>query len=198
MKGNLVECNWNHTYIKSDFYVLKGIIENLLNYLGLKNRYTFSVNDVSSLHPGMQAKILLDRKEIGIIGRIHPSIKKDEIYVAEISMTKLNELNIKPLKYKESTKYPEIKKDVAFILNNDISNNAIETVIKKSGGRLLKSVEIFDIYRGENITNDKKSMAYNLIFEDSTKTLTEEEVMHIFNNIIESVEKEFDAVLRDK
>ena len=198
MKGNYIENNWNHTIIKSDFYTLKGIIENLLNYLGLKNRYSFTVSEVSSLHPGMQANIIVDREIIGVIGRIHPSIRKDEIYVAELSMTKLNKLNIKPIKYKEANKYPEIKKDVAFIVDNSVSSSEIETEIKRSAGRLLKEVLVFDIYRGENIEDNKKSIAYNLVFEDNTRTLTEEEVMEKFNNVIISVEKKFNASVRDK
>ena len=77
--------------VKADFYLLKGIIENLLKYLGFKNRYSFEKVEVKELHPGVSAAILIDRKQIGIIGRLHPSIMKDNVIVAEFSMTKLYE-----------------------------------------------------------------------------------------------------------
>ena len=86
MKGNYISNNWNNNKIKVDFYLIKGILENLLDYLGLKNRYTFKVDDIPNMHSGMSARILLDRKEIGIIGRIHPNDAKDEIYICELSM----------------------------------------------------------------------------------------------------------------
>ena len=131
MKGNYINSNWNHINVKVDFYLMKGIVENLLNYLGFKNRYNFIASCVADLHPGMSAKILLDRKEIGIIGRVHPSLCKDEIYLCELSMDKLL-VTTKPIKYKETSKYPSINKDVAFIVDKDISSVDIVDVIKKA------------------------------------------------------------------
>ena len=192
MKSNYTINNWQHTTTKSDFYIMKGIIENLLDYLGFKNRYTFVSSEIPELHPGMSAKILLDREEIGIIGRVHPSYKKDEIYLSELSLTKLYEKTIKPIKYKEANKYPEIEKDMAYVVAKDVESEVIKTQIKKSGGRLLDSVEVFDIYEMEN----EKSIAYKLIFKDPSRTLSDEEVMEVFNKIISEVESKTGAKLR--
>ena len=186
----------NNIDIKADFYLLKGIIENLFTYLGFKNRYDFKTIEIKELHPGISASILIDRNEIGIIGRVHPSIMKDDVYVAEFSLTKLYELNTKPLKYKSSSIYPEIKKDVAFIVDNNVTNREIEDVIKKSGGRLLSSIDIFDIYR--DIEPNKKSMAYSLVFKDENRTLGDAEVMEVFNRIIKDVTDKLNAKLRDQ
>ncbi len=194
MKGNYLENTWKHEIVKCDFYTLKGIIENLLDYLGFKNRYTFVAAELPEMHPGICAKILLDRKEIGLIGRVHPSYKKDEIYVAEVSMTALYESKIKPLKFKEASKYPEITKDLAFVVENDVESEVIKNQIKKSGGRLLDSIDIFDIY--ENIEDGKKSIAYKLVFKDPSRTLSDEEVMEVFNKIITEVEAKTSAKLR--
>ena len=109
-------------------------------------------------------------------------------------MTALYNLNIKPLKFKEASKYPEIKKDVAFVVPNELTNAEIEAVIKHAGGRLLDNIDIFDIYR--DIEPGKKSMAYNLTFKDDTRTLSDEEVMQVFNNVIKEVESKLDAKLR--
>ena len=187
MKGNYINNNWNNTKIKVDFYLIKGILENLLDYLGLKNRYSFTTSDIPNMHPGMSARVLLDRKEIGIIGRIHPTDSKDEIYICEISMDKLI-TNIKPIKYKETSKYPSIIKDMAFIMPKDTEAKEVLDIIKKSGGRLLTDINIFDVYEGENIGDNEKSIAYSLTFNDNTKTLTDEEVNTLFEKIIKDVE----------
>ena len=194
VKGNYLVNEWQHTTTKADFYTLKGIVENLLDYLGFKNRYTFVAEVLPELHPGISAKILLDREEIGVIGRVHPSYKKDEIYVAELSMTKLYNKQVKPIKFKEASKYPEIVKDLAFVIENEVESEVIKNQIKKSGGRLLDNVEVFDIYN--NIEEGKKSIAYKLTFKDSTKTLSDEEVMEVFNKIIKEVEEKTTAKLR--
>ena len=195
MKGNYINSNWNHVNVKIDFYVLKGIVENLLNYLGFKNRYSFVVDNIADLHPGMSAKILLDRKEIGIIGRVHPSLNKDEIYVCEISMDKLL-VATKPIKYKEISKYPSINKDVAFVVDKDVLSGEVMEVIKKAGGRLLTDVTVFDVYTGENVDVDKKSLAYSLTFNDPNKTLTEDEINVLLEKIIKDVETKVHGQLR--
>lgn len=194
MKGNYITNSWNNASVKVDFYLLKGIVENVLDYLGFKNRYSFEVDkEIKELHPGISARILLDRKQVGIIGRLHPSFKKDDIYVCEMAINPLM-ANIKPIKYKEANKYPEMVKDVAFVVDNELTNSEIEAVIKKSGGRLLSNIDIFDIYN--NIEEGKKSMAYKLTFVDPTKTLTDEEVMEVFNKIIGDVTSKLNAKLR--
>lgn len=198
MKGNYLLNNWQGIKVKCDFYLIKGIVENLLDYLGFKNRYTFEKEEITDLHPGVCATIKLDREPIGIIGRIHPSIKKDDIYVAELSMTKLYEKSIKPLKFKEASKYPEVKKDLAFVVKKDVTALQLMNQIKKSGGRLLTNIDIFDVYVGENVGPDEKSIAFSLTFSDTTRTLDDLEVTQVFEKIINEVESKMDAKLRNK
>lgn len=196
MKGNYLINSWQNISVKADFYLIKGIVENLLNYLGFKNRVSFVKDSISSLHPGISANIYIDKEKVGIIGRVHPNIKKEDVYVCELSMNILYDKKIKPIKYKEASKYPEITKDVAFIVDNSIDSETIKRTIKNSGKRILDSCEVFDLY--PNISEGKKSIAYKLVFKDNTKTLEENEVMEVFNEIINKVLKEFNAVLRDK
>jgi len=105
---------------------------------------------------------------------------------------------IKPLKYKEASKYPGISKDLAFIVDKNTTSDEISSIMKKAGGRLLQSIDIFDVYTGENVEDGKKSIAFSLNFADQSRTLTDEEVMEIFNHIIEKVESSLNAELRDK
>lgn len=196
MSGNYIENDWQKS-TKVDFYLVKGIVENILDYMGYKNRYTFEIAKEKDLHPGISAEILLDREKVGIIGRIHPNILKDEVYVFELSMNALMK-KVKNIKFKEAPKYPSIEKDMAFIVDKGLTAKEIMMTIKKAGGRLLNNISVFDVYMGENIDSNQKSLAFKLEFMDETKTLTDEEVMQVFNNIIEKVEKIHNAKLRDK
>lgn len=196
IKGNYLLNASNNTRVGADFYLLKGMIENILDYLGLKNRYSFVKDSVDDLHPNKCARILLDRKEIGVIGAVHPSINKDDIYVAELSLNKLM-IDIKPLKFKAASVYPEIVKDVAFVVLKEVSAEEIMREIRRSAGRLLTNIDIFDIYTGPNVLETEKSIAFKLTFQSNERTLNEEEVMTAFTNVINSVKTKLNAKVRD-
>lgn len=181
-----------------DFYIIKGVVEELLDYLGYENRYSFIIpkNIPNEFHPGQTAEINVNGESVGIVGKIHPSICKDAVYVMEINLDKLLAKKVGRMKYKEISKFPNVKKDVAFVMDKNIPSSDIEKVIKKAGGRLLTNIEVFDVYTGENVGKDEKSIAYSLTFNDSKKTLTEDEVTSIFEKIISSVEKLSNVRLR--
>ena len=194
--GNAINNSWQGNY-KADFYYLKGVVCNLLEYLGFENRFTFVPVVIPDLHPGISAHILLDNEEIGIIGRINPNLVKDEVYVFELLMNKLLK-PVKPIKYKPSSKYPSITKDMAFILDKNILNQDVINIIRTNGGRYLTDIKVFDLYQGDKISLDKKSIAYSLTFNSNESTLSDEEVTTIFNKIIAAVTDKFNAILRDK
>ena len=196
LAGKYMSNGWNNTK-KVDFYIVKGIVENLLDYMGLANRYSFEASNFEDLHPGMSADIKLDRKKIGIIGRVHPKLVKDEIYVFELSLNALM-TGIKPIRFKEAPKYPAIEKDAAYIIDKNTTAGEIIKTIKNAGGKLLESIDIFDVYTGENIDKDKKSIAFKYVFRDSTRTLHEEEAMEVFEKINSKVCEAHKAELRDK
>ncbi len=184
---------------KVDFYMIKGIVEELLDYLGYQNRYSFTTENIpKELHPGISASISVNRDTIGIIGKVHPSITKEDIYIFEINLDQLLEKKVGKMKYKEISKCPGITKDLAFIVDKNVTAGEIGSTIKKVGGRLLKEVRIFDVYTGDKLHNNQKSIAFSLYFEDSKRTLSDEEVMEIFNKIIEKVSATYHATLRDK
>ena len=196
MKGNYVVNPWKGS-IPCDFYLMKGFVEDILTYFGFQNRYSFEVSTIPDMHPGKSCRILLDRKPIGILGQVHPNVCKDEVYVCELSLQALMQ-KVKPLKYKEASKYPVITKDVAFVVPREVSSSEIEKTIKKAGGRLLHSISVFDVYEGEHVEEGMKSIAYNLLFMAKDRTLTDEEVMQVFNQIIDKVLSVHNAELRDK
>ena len=114
----------------------------------------------------------------------------------EINLSKLLSKRVGKMKYKEISKFPSIKKDVAFIVDRNLDSSTIEKQIKKSAGNLLTNIEVFDLYMGEHVPADKKSIAYSLTFSDSKKTLTDDEVTGIFNKVISDAEKVLGAEIR--
>lgn len=197
MSGNYLLNDWHGVNVKVDFYLVKGIVQNILDYLGFKNRYTFEKKELPDLHPGICASIMLDKKMIGVIGKVHPTLTKDDIYVAELSLEALMS-KVKPIKFKEALKYPETHKDMAFVVNKGVTSDEIMSVIRRAGGRLLTDIKLFDVYTGEHVSEDEKSLAYSLTFSSPDRTLNEEEVMEIFEKIINEVEKKLGAKLRNK
>ena len=181
-----------------DFYVIKGVVEELLNFLGYENRYTIEMPSKipNEFHKGQTANINVNGQIVGIVGKLHPEVTKDDVYVMEINLDELLSKKVGKMKYKEISKFPNVKKDVAFVMKKDMPSIEVEKVIKKAGGRLLTNIEVFDVYTGENIEKDEKSIAYSLTFNDSKKTLTEEEITTIFENIIANVEKLNNVSLR--
>ena len=185
--------------IDVDFYIIKGVVEELLDYLGYNGRYTIEEGTTpKELHPGVSAVITLQGIEIGVIGMLHPSITKDKVFVFEINLDKLKNIRTSNIKAKEISKFLGMEKDVAFVVKKGVSNKEIMDVIRKSGGRLLTNIEVFDVYTGDKIDSDEVSIAYNLKFEDSSKTLTEEEVINVFNKIINDVTNKLNARVRTK
>ena len=181
-----------------DFYVIKGVAEEILNYLGYENRYSFVVKNTlpKEFHPYQTAEISVNNNIVGIIGKIHPEVSKEDVYVLEINLDKLLNKKVGKMKYKEISKYPTISKDIAMVIDKNISAQDIAMAIKKAAGSLLISSEVFDVYTGKGIDDDKRSIAFSLLFGTTDRTLTDEEINNIMSKIIENLEKKFNAELR--
>ena len=178
-----------------DFYIIKGVVEQLLDYLGYGGRYTIDALDIpKEFHPGMSANIILQGKNIGIIGKLHPNITNGDVYAFEINLDKLLQYRTSNIKFKEIPKFLGMEKDVAFVVKKNITNKQIIDVIKKSSNKLLTNIEVFDVYK---ISEEEISIAYKLKFEDASRTLTDEEVMTVFNKIISEVESKLQAKVRN-
>ena len=196
MTGDYVFNDWRGNQA-IDFYVVKGIVENVLDYMGYEKRYSFVRSNCPDFHPGVQANIVLDGKPIGIIGKVHPHITKKDIFIFELDLNSIFGRTSK-LKYKEAFKYPSIQKDMAYIFDKSIDVEDVMKTIQKASNKTLQEVKVFDVYEGENIAPDKKSVAFNLVFNGVDRTLTDEEVMDSFNKIIDKVVSTHHAELRDK
>lgn len=197
--GNYYGNVWQGNVLKVDFYLVKGMLENLLNYLGLNGRFKFVADsDCKDMHPKMTASILVDNTKVGYFGKVYPTICKNEVYVFEIHLDLLFDKKVRTIKYKELSKYPSVHKDLAFVMPINMESEQVMSILKKVGGRLLTSIEVFDVYVGENVGEGNQSIAYALTFQNPTKTLSDEEVTEIFNRMIFEVESKLKVKLRNK
>lgn len=184
---------------KVDFYHIKGVLEEVLDNLGFNNRYSLKVSDLpKEFHPGASAVINLSGKDIGYVGKIHPNECKSDVYVMELDLDIIRSMKTSKEMFKEISKYPSIVKDVAFIVSKNVTNEELIKEIKKFGGKYLTNIELFDYYVGDKIEVSKKSLAYNLTFNKTDATLTDDEVMPLFEKIIDGVTKKFNCEIRDK
>ena len=174
-----------------DFYDIKGIAEELLDYLGYENRYSFVMPKQmpTEFHPGQTAEISVNNDIVGIVGKIHPSVESEAVYVMEINLDKLLAKRVGKMKFKEISKFPVVKKDLALLVNKDMTSKEVEMLIKKKAGKLLLNINVFDVYEGNNIDVTKRSIAYSLTFGANDRTLNDDEINEIMNKAIVELEK---------
>lgn len=189
------------SYGKYDFYYIKDVIINLFNVLNIKNIEFIKNNCIDYFHPGVCADILANGEKVGEIGQIsydvckNFSIKKN-IFVCEIDIEKIRD-KVSLIKiYEPIIKYPAVKRDLAIIVDKDIDSGKIEKIFKNNSNNLLKNIELFDIYTGNQINKGKKSMAYKLTFQSKEKTLVDEDINSLIDNMLFDLKEQLGAYLR--
>ena len=178
-----------------DFYSLKGIVENVLEYLGVNNAEYINENLPPYLHPGRAANVMKDGLLLATLGEVHPkTAEKFDIdkkcYVAEIYLEHL-EANKKELKiYNPLPKFPAVSRDLALICEASTPVGKLNAAIKRGGGKLLEALSLFDVYTGSQIESGKKSVAYNLTLRSANETLTDEQIERVINKILKELKNE--------
>ena len=188
-------------YGKYDFYYVKDIVVNLLSILNIEN-YEFVKNaSIDYFHPGVCADIIVNGEKIGEIGQIsyevckNFSIKK-KIFVCEIDIEKIRDKSSLVRIYEPLIKYPAVKRDLAIIVDKNIDSGMIEKIFRDNSNNLLKNVELFDIYTGNQIDEGKKSMAYKLTFQSKDKTLVDEDINTVIDGMLKDLNEKLGAYLR--
>ena len=184
-----------------DFYTLKGYIENVLEATNISRYEIKKQTQNESYHPGRCANVKIGIDEIATLGEVHPEVLlnyniEKRVYLAEINITKLVKYSKANKKYVEVPKFPAVERDIAIIVDEKVEVGEIEKIITKSSKKLLEGAKLFDIYRDEKIGNNKKSVAYSLIFRDKNQTLSDDEINKIMENIIIQLENKLSATLR--
>lgn len=187
-------------YDLGDFYFLKEVIRRALWKIGIE-KFELKRAKTEFLHPGVSAELFVEGESMGFFGEVHPIVLenydiKKKCYVAELDFYKLLDFAKENYLFKEIPKYPSVKRDLAFIMDNEVPAYEIEKIARENGSDLLEEFKVFDIYRSEALGADKKSIAFSLIFRSLEKTLVETEVSEITDKIIKGIEDKFDATLR--
>lgn len=188
-------------YGNADYLDLKGIVENIIETLGIKNVSYERESENSSFHPGKTAKIVMKNKIIATLGEMHPDVLENygvdiACYVAELDFDFILENADIERKYKALPKFPAVTRDMALILDEDILVQSIEDIISKKGGNIVESFKLFDIYKGKQIPEGKKSVAYSITYRSDNKTLTDKEVDKAHGKILTTLEHVLGAELR--
>lgn len=191
--------NYKNIVIENSFYTIKGMVENIFDYLGFNNRYSFvNENIPEGFNPYQTVAVKLDRVVVGYFGMLHPDVTKDKIFVAELNLTKIFNNKVRGIKVKEISKYPSISIDLAFVVNKDVNYEDVKNSIKKACSRELINIELFDYYDGEKIEKDKKQLAFKFTFNSFNKTLEDSFIKEETEKVINRLKEDYNAYIRDK
>lgn len=183
-----------------DYYDVRGILETILHSLGIeKTRYKEErLVDNKFYHPGRTTKITIGKDVVAICGQVHPTYAKDlgPTYVLDVNLTKLFAVKTSTTKMSQISKYPAVKRDYAFLVSKDVLSGDLVRTIKKNGKSIVKSVDIFDVYKGDLLAQGKVSLALSITYQDDTKTLNDALINEAETNVLSAILKEFGATLR--
>ncbi|MBQ6478264.1 MAG: phenylalanine--tRNA ligase subunit beta [Erysipelotrichaceae bacterium] len=203
MQGDLIDNKVKHISVKSDFYVLKGILLQILSKLGFEmGRISLRENKLDTIHfhPYQSAVLYMGDQVLCIFGKLHPvylkTLKLDDVCYAEMILSVLDEANPSKVKAPVLSRYPSVSRDISLLLNEDIKAADLLDEIRKAGGKLVKKAEVFDVYQGEHIEQGYKSVSLNIVYEDKDKTLKTEEVNEIHERLLNDLLTHFEAVQR--
>ncbi len=182
-----------------DFFAAKGYLEVVFERLGLEEKVTYKKSTLEGMHPGRFAEVYLGEKRIGFIGEVHPHVADklglNTTYVFEINLDEvISESKVKP-KYEEVTKYPEITRDIAMLVDVKDEYQNIYNVIESVNSKLITNVELFDLYAGAELLAGKKSLALTITYSDKQKTLTDEEVTAVHEKVLAALTA-YGAIIR--
>lgn len=188
-------------YGECDYFDLKGVVENLLEVLGVEKYSFVRESDNPVFHPGKTAALMIKNEKVGVLGEVHPDVCDKfgldiPAYVAELNLDILYAHAKMDKKYKPLPKYPAVTRDIAILVDDSILVQEIQDIIIKQGGSMVEAVKLFDIYKGEQIPEGKKSIAYAIVYRQENKTLTDNEVNKVHNKILKTLEYKLGAQLR--
>ena len=183
------------------FFTLKGQLEAVFAGLRLQKASYVADKTNPSYHPGRCAKVSVGGVEVGVIGQVHPAVAKTygieaEVYCAEVSFTKLMDLQLPPVTYVPLPKYPTVSRDLSVLCDEAVTVADAEAVITASAGKLLRGVKLFDIYRGTGVPEGKKSLAFSLELRADDRTLTDTDSEGVMNKVLAALGEKLGATLR--
>ena len=183
------------------FFTVKGELEAILKGLRLPKASYTAVKDNPSFHPGRCAKLTVEGRDVGFIGQIHPVVAKNygidwEVYCAEVNFSALSEMVLPEPTYTPLPKYPTVSRDLAVLCDEALTVAEVEDVMTAAGGKLLRNIKLFDIYRGTGVPEGKKSVAFALELRSDDRTLTDTDSENVVNKILTALKDRLNVTLR--
>ncbi len=185
-----------------DYYSAKGVLEKLFNVFGITYYEIDRETENPIFHPGQAASIMLRRKKCATVGRVHPTVQKNfgigvPVYLVVLDFDALMENKRMDKTYKHLPKFPAVTRDIALIVDEAVTVRNIEDVIRKTKTNIIESIKLFDVYRSDVLGENKKSIAYSIVFRSMDKTLTDDDVNVVMDDILDRLGKNYDAKLRE-
>jgi phenylalanyl-tRNA synthetase beta chain len=198
--GSRLPESWDGKEQPVDFYDLKNDLEALLQLGGDTQRFTFSGREHPALHPGQSAAVECEGKTIGWLGRIHPVLASRLDISADTCLFELQYESVNTsqiAEFKSISRYPSIRRDLAFVVDDNLEAGVLQAAVKEVAGDLLQQMTVFDVYQGKGIETGRKSIAFGLILQDNSRTLTEQDIEAVVDNVTTQLGDKFGATLRD-
>jgi len=197
--GSRLSEGWAHGRETVDFYDVKADVEALLGFSGAQSAFTFTAGEHPALHPGQTARVERDGQLVGYVGAIHPELAKNlgldqPVYLFELVLAQVAQ-GLLP-KFHELSRFPEVRRDLALLVDQSIAADAVLALIRETAGEYLTDLKLFDVYHGKGIDPHRKSLAVGLTWQHPSRTLNDEEVSTTTQNILASLEERFNATLR--
>ncbi|MDX1817222.1 MAG: phenylalanine--tRNA ligase subunit beta, partial [Marinobacter sp.] len=195
--GNQYPENWVNGRRTADFFDVKGELEGLFRLLGIEIQFVASQHP--ALHPGQTAELMRDGEHVGWLGTLHPQVQKNLELNGTILMFELFLNSIVTgyvPNFKEISKFPEVRRDLAIIIGADVAFSDVERVARKHAGDRLTALRAFDVYEGESLGEGNRSLALSLFWQHPERTLNEDEVHSLFTGVIDALKEELGATLR--
>ncbi|QYR22919.1 phenylalanine--tRNA ligase subunit beta [Paenibacillus sp. sptzw28] len=204
LTGNRVEAAWNRKAEPVDFYDVKGVLETIADVLGVSGLIGYEPAEPEHMHPGRTAAVVFQNERgpetIGYLGQLHPTLQLEhglgDVYVMELELEPLYDQADFKITYQVLPRYPAMQRDIALLLDREVEAGKLLETVRETAGALLESVDIFDVYTGEKLGAEKKSVALSLIYRHADRTLTDEEVTELHHGVVTKLEQSFAAELR--
>ncbi len=200
LAGQVGDGVYSNPYREPDFYDIKGLVEGILEVCGIVD-YTLEKTDAPTFHPGRNAAVLSSSKQIGIFGEAHPEVLENydlpyKAYLFDFDMEALVDAAIFAKRFEPIPVYPKVERDLAIVVDKAVLSDMPTGLIYATGGELVESVRLFDVYEGEQVPEGKKSLAYAITYHSATETLTDKAVNALHDKVVKRLNQELGAELR--
>ena len=175
-----------------DFFIAKGIVDRIAEKLDIQ--FDYEAGEIAGLHPGRTAIVKLNGETVGFVGELHPKVEKEydlkRTYVFELNYDKLMSVSVGYINYRPIPRFPGVSRDIALVINRDVPSATLVKEIEAHGGDILQNAQVFDVYEGEHVAEDEKSIAIRLSYLDVEQTLTDDKVNAVHEDILTALQQQ--------